>query len=80
MIYLGLTLDVQVVRSRLQEQGRHAEKRYSGVVDCKKKVLQQEGVNGINRGCATNLVRTTSARSEERRGGVERRARWSQVN
>lgn len=52
---------MQVVRSRLQEQGRHSEKRYSGVIDCIKKVFQQEGIPGFYRGCATNLLRTTPA-------------------
>lgn len=52
---------MQVVRSRLQEQGHHSEKRYSGVVDCVKKVFQQEGIPGFYRGCATNLLRTTPA-------------------
>ncbi|KAK2965216.1 hypothetical protein RJ640_019971 [Escallonia rubra] len=52
---------LQVVRSRLQEQGHHSEKRYSGVVDCIKKVFQQEGIPGFYRGCATNLLRTTPA-------------------
>ena len=57
----NLFLQMQVVRSRLQEQGHHSEKRYSGVVDCIKKVLQQEGLAGFYRGCATNLLRTTPA-------------------
>lgn len=52
---------MQVVRSRLQEQGHHSEKRYSGVVDCIKKVFQQEGITGFYRGCAINLLRTTPA-------------------
>lgn len=51
----------QVVRSRLQEQGFHSEKRYSGVVDCVRKVFQQDGIAGFYRGCATNLLRTTPA-------------------
>lgn len=51
----------QVVRSRLQEQGHHCEKRYTGVVDCIKKVLHNEGITGFYRGCATNLLRTTPA-------------------
>ncbi|KAJ9187822.1 hypothetical protein P3X46_003238 [Hevea brasiliensis] len=50
-----------VVRSRLQEQGHHSEKRYSGVVDCIKKVFQRDGFRGFYRGCATNLLRTTPA-------------------
>ncbi|XP_023741647.1 nicotinamide adenine dinucleotide transporter 1, chloroplastic isoform X2 [Lactuca sativa] len=51
----------KVVRARLQEQGHHSEKRYSGMVDCIKKVFEREGVPGFYRGCATNLLRTTPA-------------------
>ncbi|KAK4355643.1 hypothetical protein RND71_024614 [Anisodus tanguticus] len=41
-------------------EGRHSEKRYSGVIDCIK-VFHQEGIAGFYRGCATNLIRTTPA-------------------
>lgn len=47
------------MRSRLQEQGQSTEVKYSGVVDCIRKVLKNEGIPGFYRGCATNLLRTT---------------------
>ena len=51
----------QVVRSRLQEQGRlrNPEIHYAGVIDCIKKIFLREGLPGFYRGCATNLLRTT---------------------
>ncbi|CAA2975524.1 nicotinamide adenine dinucleotide transporter 1, chloroplastic-like [Olea europaea subsp. europaea] len=55
--YTISNVEYDVVRSRLQEQeqGHHSEKRYSGVVDCIKKVFQQEGIPGFYQGCATPI-------------------------
>lgn len=59
--YLDVDLCCQVVRSKLQEQGRDhlGVMRYSGVTDCIKQVYKKEGFPGFYRGCATNLLRTT---------------------
>ncbi|XP_076944981.1 nicotinamide adenine dinucleotide transporter 2, mitochondrial-like [Bidens hawaiensis] len=51
----------EVIRSILQEQGHvtNSETRYTGVIDCVKKIYAKEGLWGFYRGCGTNLLRTT---------------------
>ena len=58
-----LTYPIEVVRMRLQAQGRrlhHTDARsgYSGAVDCFKKILSTEGITSFYKGLGTSLART----------------------
>ncbi|XP_076914492.1 nicotinamide adenine dinucleotide transporter 2, mitochondrial-like [Bidens hawaiensis] len=51
----------EVIRSILQEQGQatNSKMRYTGAIECVKKIYAKEGLCGFYRGCGTNMLRTT---------------------
>lgn len=63
------TYPLQVIKSRLQQRSQVIEmsettgeiivtkRDYSGVVDCIKKIVKNEGMNGFFKGCVTNAMR-----------------------
>jgi solute carrier family 25 (adenine nucleotide translocator) protein 4/5/6/31 len=46
------------VRRRLMMMSGDAEKKYNGTVDCFKKILKEEGMRGVFKGNATNVLRS----------------------
>lgn len=46
------------VRRRLMMMSGDAEKKYNGTVDCFKKIVQEEGMKGVFKGNATNVLRS----------------------
>lgn len=51
------SLPFDFVKTRLQKQGKGTEMRYSGVLDCVKKVVKEEGIGRFYRGFGTYYVR-----------------------
>ncbi len=48
-----------MVKTRLQNQGSGASRRYTGPIDCFKKIVAQEGTKGLYRGLKPNLIGVT---------------------
>ncbi|KAF8459806.1 mitochondrial carrier domain-containing protein [Kalaharituber pfeilii] len=51
------SLPMDFVKTRLQRQGKGADKRYNGVLDCVRKVIKEEGIGRFYRGFGTYYVR-----------------------
>ena len=45
------------VRRRLMMMSGEGEKMYSGTIDCWKKIMRDEGMKGMFKGNATNVLR-----------------------
>eukprot|EP00898_Chlorokybus_atmophyticus_P003868 jgi/Chlat1/4482/Chrsp29S04422 len=60
MLASTATYPHEVIRARLQNQSRAngMKIRYTGVMDCIRKVWQEGGMHALYRGCGTNLIRT----------------------
>lgn len=48
-----------MVKTRLQNQGSGAAARYSGPIDCFRKIVAAEGYGGLYRGLKPNLIGVT---------------------
>ena len=63
------TYPLQVIKARLQQRSQVVEmsettgeivvtkREYTGVFDCVKRILKNEGMNGFFKGCVTNAIR-----------------------
>lgn len=51
------SLPFDFVKTRLQKQGKGADKRYNGALDCVRKVIKEEGMGRFYRGFGTYYVR-----------------------
>lgn len=51
------SLPFDFVKTRLQKQGKGADKRYNGALDCVRKVIKEEGIGRFYRGFGTYYVR-----------------------
>ena len=70
MVASIVTYPYQVVKARLQSQraraaealsGKEAEALYHGTVDCFRKIVREEGLRGLFKGCFPNAVRVAPA-------------------
>lgn len=59
VIGTSLIFPLDMVKTRLQNQGSGAAKRYNGPIDCFKKILATEGSSGLYRGLKPNLIGVT---------------------
>ena len=63
------TYPLQVIKARLQQRSQVIEvsettgevivskREYSGVLDCIRRIIKNEGMNGFFKGCLTNALR-----------------------